>query len=94
MQCLSMRVKDISDKNFVFEDHLEIGYNYRMTDIQAAIGIKQLDKLDMIINERRNIALKYIDELKDIDCIRLPVEEEGYFLIISHSVFILNRILL
>jgi len=66
-------------KTVVFEDHMEVGYNYRMTDIQAAIGIKQLEKLDWIITERRKIALKYIDELKDIDCIRLPVEEEGYF---------------
>jgi len=66
-------------KKVVFEDHIEIGYNYRMTDIQAAIGIRQLEKLDWIINERRKIALKYIEELKDIDCIRLPIEEEGYF---------------
>ena len=66
-------------KKVVFEDHIEIGYNYRMTDIQAAIGIRQLEKLDWIINERRKIALKYIEELKDVDCIRLPIEEEGYF---------------
>ncbi|MCY7362907.1 MAG: DegT/DnrJ/EryC1/StrS family aminotransferase, partial [Ignavibacteria bacterium] len=72
----SMRHKT---KKVVFEDHIEIGYNYRMTDIQAAIGIRQLEKLDWIINERRKIALKYIEELKDIDCIRLPIEEEGYF---------------
>jgi dTDP-4-amino-4,6-dideoxygalactose transaminase len=76
---VNARERHLSDRKLVFEDHLEIGYNYRMTDIQAAIGIKQLDKLDMIINERRKIALKYIDELKDIDCLRLPVEEEGYF---------------
>ncbi|MBV6478172.1 MAG: UDP-4-amino-4-deoxy-L-arabinose--oxoglutarate aminotransferase [Ignavibacteria bacterium] len=61
------------------EDHIETGYNYRMTDIQAAIGIKQLKKLDWIVNERRKIALRYISELKDINCIRLPDEEEGYF---------------
>ncbi len=63
----------------LFEDHLELGYNYRMTDIQAAIGIRQLEKLDRIISERRKIVLRYIKELKDIDCIKLPVEKEGYF---------------
>lgn len=63
----------------LFEDHIELGYNYRMTDIQAAIGIRQLEKLDRIISERRKIALKYIKELKDINCIKLPVEKEGYF---------------
>lgn len=72
------RIRHESGKLF-FEDHLEFGYNYRMTDIQAAIGIRQLEKLDWIINERRKIALRYIQELKDIECIKLPVEKEGYF---------------
>lgn len=63
----------------LFEDHLELGYNYRMTDIQASIGIRQLEKLDWIINERRNVAMRYIEELKDIDCIKLPIEKEGYY---------------
>jgi perosamine synthetase len=66
-------------KSIIFEDHLELGYNYRMTDIQAAIGIKQLEKLDWIINERRKIASFYIERLKDVKCLRLPVEREGYF---------------
>ncbi|MBL0109218.1 MAG: DegT/DnrJ/EryC1/StrS family aminotransferase [Ignavibacteria bacterium] len=72
------RVRHESGK-LLFEDHLELGYNYRMTDIQAAIGISQLGKLDWIINERRKIALRYIQELKDIECIKLPEEKEGYF---------------
>ena len=72
------RVRHQSDK-ILFEDHLELGYNYRMTDFQAAVGLRQLEKLDWIVNERRKIALKYISELKNIDCIRLPEEKEGYF---------------
>jgi dTDP-4-amino-4,6-dideoxygalactose transaminase len=63
----------------IFEDHLEVAYNYRMTDIQAAVGIQQLAKLDWIVEERRKIAQRYLKELSDIDCIRLPHEEEGYF---------------
>ena len=63
----------------IFEDHLEVAYNYRMTDIQAAVGIQQLAKLDWIVEERRKIAQRYLNELSDIDCIRLPREEEGYF---------------
>ncbi len=62
----------------LFEEHLEIGYNYRMTDIQASIGLRQLEKLDWIIKQRREIALRYIEELKGIDQIILPTEEEGY----------------
>lgn len=63
----------------IFEDHLEIAYNYRMTDIQAAVGIRQLEKLDWIVEERRKIAQRYLTELADISCIRLPKEESGYF---------------
>jgi len=72
-------IKRHSSEKIIFEEHLETGYNYRMSDIHAAIGIEQLEKLDWIINERRKIALRYIDELKDIESIWLPVESEGYF---------------
>jgi dTDP-4-amino-4,6-dideoxygalactose transaminase len=58
---------------------VEVGYNYRMTDIQAAVGIKQLEKLDWIVAERRKIAMRYNEAFKDIDCIQLPIEKEGYF---------------
>jgi perosamine synthetase len=66
-------------KKLIFEDHLEIGYNYRMTDIQAAVGIKQLEKLDWIIEERRKVAMLYDEAFKDINCIRIPYEPEGTF---------------
>jgi perosamine synthetase len=72
------RVRHESSK-ILFEDHLEVGYNYRMTDIQASVGIHQLNKLDWIVGERRKIATRYHEAFSDIDCIRLPLEEEGYF---------------
>jgi perosamine synthetase len=72
------RVRHESAK-VIFEDHVEVGYNYRMTDIQAAVGIKQLEKLDWIVEERRKVALQYHEAFRDIDFIRLPVEEKGYF---------------
>ena len=71
------RVRHSSSK-IIFEDHIEVGYNYRMTDIQAAVGIKQLEKLDWLIQERRKIANKYSESLKNIDCIRLPLEKNNY----------------
>jgi len=74
----------------VFEDHLEVAYNYRLTDIQAAVGIQQLAKLDVIVNERRKIAQRYAELLKDIDCIRLPQEPEGcYSNWQSYSIYLL-----
>ena len=75
---VSDRVRHESSK-VIITDHLELGYNYRMTDVQAAIGIKQLEKLDWIVNERRKIAAYYHETLRDIEAIRLPLEADGYF---------------
>lgn len=66
-------------KKVVFEDHVEIGYNYRMTDIQAAVGIKQLEKLDWIVGERRKIAAAYNEAFKDAGYMQLRPEKDGYF---------------
>ena len=63
----------------IITDHLELGYNYRLTDVQASIGIKQLEKLDWIVSERRKVAMYYHERLKDISGIRIPEEDEGYF---------------
>ena len=62
----------------IFEDHLEVAYNYRMTDIQAAVGIKQLEKLDWIIEERRKIAFRYNEAFKKMPCVIVPEEKEGF----------------
>jgi dTDP-4-amino-4,6-dideoxygalactose transaminase len=72
------RVRHESSK-IIFEDHVELAYNYRMTDIQASVGIKQLEKLDWIVGERRKIANAYNEAFKYIDCFQLPIEKEGYF---------------
>jgi perosamine synthetase len=75
----------------IFEYHVELGYNYRMTDIQAAVGIKQLEKLDWIVEERRKIAAAYNQAFKGIDSIRLPQEHEGYFSNYqSYSIYLKN----
>lgn len=72
------RVRHISEK-VIFEDHVEVGYNYRMTDIQASVGIKQLEKLDWIVQERRKVAAAYNTAFKDLDCIKLPLEKDNFF---------------
>jgi dTDP-4-amino-4,6-dideoxygalactose transaminase len=63
----------------IIESYEILGYNYRMTDIQASIGIEQLKKLDFIIGKRRAIAKKYIDAFSSIQGLKLPKEEKGYF---------------
>lgn len=58
----------------VFEKYLTTGYNYRMTDIQAAVGIEQLKKLPGMVTARRNIAACYQELLRDVPGISLPSE--------------------
>jgi perosamine synthetase len=65
------RVRHESTK-VIIEDHLEVGFNYRLTDIQAAVGIKQLERLDFIVDGRTKIAERYLHELADVKGIRLP----------------------
>ncbi|MDX3452522.1 DegT/DnrJ/EryC1/StrS family aminotransferase [Streptomyces sp. ME02-8801-2C] len=50
----------------VLESYLEVGYNYRMTDVQAAIGLVQLGKLDAMIARRRELAARYDALLRDV----------------------------
>jgi dTDP-4-amino-4,6-dideoxygalactose transaminase len=47
----------------VIEHYLEVGFNYRMTDVQAAIGLVQLAKLDRLIARRRVLAARYQEML-------------------------------
>ena len=55
--------------------HMDIGYNYRMTNLQAALGCAQLGKIDSIIENKRAIARFYTEQLKDVGLLQLPVEK-------------------
>ncbi len=55
--------------------HDELGYNYRLTNIQAALGVAQLERIDQIVERKRAIAAAYAEQLKDIEEIELPIEE-------------------
>jgi perosamine synthetase len=54
-----------------------LGFNYRLTDIACALGLRQLSKLDGNLARRRVIAAKYNEALRDVDGIVLPVVKEG-----------------
>lgn len=56
--------------------HTLLGFNYRMTDLQAAIGLAQLKKINGFIMKKRRIASEYSRLLEGVDGIRLPVEME------------------
>ncbi|MEU4744387.1 DegT/DnrJ/EryC1/StrS family aminotransferase [Actinosynnema sp. NPDC023658] len=58
----------------VVESYLETAFNYRMTDIQAAVGLVQLSKLDAIVRRRRELAARYHELLADVPGLR-PVRD-------------------
>ncbi len=59
------------------EAYEELGYNYRMTDIQAAIGIEQLKKLDDVLARRRRLADRYNAQLAGLDGIATPYSPDN-----------------
>jgi dTDP-4-amino-4,6-dideoxygalactose transaminase len=60
----------------IFESYPEVGFNYRMTDIQAAVGREQLRRLPSIMEERRALAANYAKLLRTIPGLIVPVEPE------------------
>jgi len=58
--------------------HPEIGFNYRMTNLQAAVGVAQLQKLDEILRRKAEIAATYRNSLNGIRGISLPPSLNGY----------------
>jgi perosamine synthetase len=58
-------------------DHDRLGFNYRITDIQAAIGLCQLDRLDGMLADRAKVASWYREALGGIEGLGLPCEDAG-----------------
>jgi perosamine synthetase len=73
----SMSVSDLarhSSSTVVSETYDEVGYNYRMTDMQAAIGLVQLEKLPNMLARRRELALRYSSRLSSLPWLAVPYE--------------------
>ncbi|MGH2383496.1 MAG: UDP-4-amino-4,6-dideoxy-N-acetyl-beta-L-altrosamine transaminase [Candidatus Limnocylindria bacterium] len=60
-----------------FYEMQELGFNYRMTDLQAALGRSQLRHLDQFIGRRRAIAARYLEAFADLSSLELPSVLEG-----------------
>jgi UDP-4-amino-4,6-dideoxy-N-acetyl-beta-L-altrosamine transaminase len=60
-----------------FYQMVDLGYNYRITDFQCALGLSQLAKLGSFVARRREIARRYMEALKPLSSLWLPMQSEG-----------------
>ncbi len=58
-------------------EHARLGFNYRIDDIRAAIGVGQLEKLDEILALRRAVADRYTELLRDVDGLETPLPDDA-----------------
>jgi len=58
-------------------DHNEIGYNYRMPNLNAALGLAQLERMPEFLNRKRELARRYADTFADVEEVRFVTEPEG-----------------
>jgi len=64
--------------NFLLSQYNHLGYNYRMTDIQGALGCAQMERAKWILEERSKRAHLYDEMLKPVDWLEVPAVPEGY----------------
>jgi perosamine synthetase len=60
------------DRRFL---HDELGFNFRITNLQAALGVAQLERIDQVVGRKREIASRYGAGLQSVAALRLPVEK-------------------
>jgi perosamine synthetase len=75
---LADRVRSL--RNLCFQSqrrfyHEHLGFNFRLTNLQAALGVAQLERIDQIIERKRWMGHRYNEYLKDLEGLQLPVEE-------------------
>lgn len=63
------------NKRFV---HEELGYNFRMTNLQAALGLAQLERLPEFVARKRRMGVRYQEKLKDIEGLEFMAEKTNY----------------
>jgi dTDP-4-amino-4,6-dideoxygalactose transaminase len=67
-----------STGGFLLPNYDVLGFNYRMTDFQGALGSVQMDRADFILSERRRVAASYDARLRELAWLQLPITPDGY----------------
>lgn len=74
--------RHLGSKPYLLADHVHAGYNQRMTDIQGALGAKQMERASEILYQRKSIANRYNEAFAKLDWLNLPANlleyEHGY----------------
>jgi dTDP-4-amino-4,6-dideoxygalactose transaminase len=73
----AMSVSDVArhgSKEVLTETYDEVGYNYRMTDLQAAVGLVQLGRMDEFLQRRRYLAARYTEKLSEFPWLLPPFQ--------------------
>lgn len=87
MRVIRSQGEDLNRKYY----HIELGHNFRMTELQAAIGNAQLGKLDALMADRRKLAAQYAEEFAGMGVAmpsNLPGAQNSFFL---YSILVANR---
>jgi perosamine synthetase len=67
-----------SDGTLLLSEYELVGYNFRLTDIQGALGCAQMERLPWILERRRALAARYDEALAGLDWLRTPATPDGY----------------
>jgi perosamine synthetase len=59
--------------------HDYVGFNYRLTNLQASVGVAQFERLEYFVQAKRNLAATYNETLNKYDFFQTPIEKEGTF---------------
>jgi perosamine synthetase len=71
--------------------HESIGYNFRATDMQAAVGLAQLSKLDFIIKRKKEIEARYHSNLKGVNGVLIPyIDKRGFNVPFRINILVVN----
>ncbi len=73
---LSDRQRHLGPKPYLLSDHPYAGYNYRMTDLQAALGVSQMYRAEKILMERQKLAETYNQSLLELQWLQTPIQRD------------------
>jgi perosamine synthetase len=74
-ECRSLRNLCFTERRFV---HEQLGWNYRMTNLQAALGVAQLERLDSFVERKRKMGRFYTEAFRQMKSVQLPLSRTDY----------------